>query len=170
MPLHVVAYQSLQPLFAETDEKLNEFRQQMFVVKDPKLVALSKHPIFPERADYFPSGFFRSTGEVFATSLGTHSNYASFKNGTADAFAGRSLSAIFEEPSPGPFFELLYFKENPNRTIIGPKTSEKLVRDFADHRSQAEGLGGSFFERYKILNAAFELASRSGAVCFDSSL
>jgi len=169
MGVQVTGFQSLQVLFVETDEQLEELRREMFVVKDPNLIALSKHPVFPERADYFPSGFFRSTGETHKCDAWGTADYAGFKKILAEKFYGRPLPAIFEEPLPGPFFELLYFQENGQHYMMGPKTSEKLARDFADSRSQAEGLGGAFFNMYAHLQKACELSSRSGAVRFNAS-
>lgn len=164
--MKITAFQSLQPLFTEDDEKLQELRNEMFVVGDPKLVALSKHPVFPDRADYWPTGFFRSTGEVMTKDLGPAADYAAFKDALATKFAGRSTGEIFADPQPAPFFELIYFQEAGAHYMIGPKTSEKLARDFADHNNQAEQIGGPFYARYAAFKQAFEMASRSGAVKF----
>jgi hypothetical protein len=164
--IKATAFQSLQPLYAETDEQLEAFRKEMFVIKDPSLVALSKHPIFPDRADYMPSGFFRSTGDSVTKDLGTALDMKDFKELLAKKFAGRSTAEIFEEPAPGPFFEFIHFNENGQHYMIGPKTSEKLARDFADHHGQAEALGGAFYARFMSLKLCFETAQRSGAVRF----
>jgi hypothetical protein len=164
MPVRLTAYNSLQPLFAEDDEQLAELRRQMYVVKDPNIVALSKHPVFPDRADYQPSGFFRNNGDAMTKDFGTYSNWQAFKSGLATKFMGKTIEEIFEEPTPGPFFELLYFSDVGTNWMIGPKTAEKLARDFADNRGQAETVGGSFFQQFAALQKLFEHASRSGAV------
>ena len=127
-----------------------------------------RHPVFPDRADYWPSGFFRSTGETLIKDMGTPVDYLGFKQMLAEKFGGRPLQAIFDEPQPGPFFELLYFSEAGAHYMIGPKTSEKLTRDFADNKNLAEQVGGTFYARYSALHQCFELAARSGAVRFTS--
>lgn len=166
MTVQIHAYQALQPLFTETDEQLEALRKEMLVFKDPNLVALSKHPVYPDRADYMPSGFFRSTGEQMGKVLGTALEVQDFRVLLASKLAGRSLEAIYEEPTPGPFFEFLYFSVLGQHYMIGPKTCDKLAQDFADNEGQAEALGGSFYQRYMVLKQCFELARRSGAVRF----
>lgn len=169
MSVRVIAFNALQALFAENDEQLAELRRQMFVVGDPNVVALSKHPAFPDRADYMPSGFYRNTGDIpIVKDLGSVSDYVAFKQTLAEQFAGKPLGTIFEEPAPCPFLELLFFSETGAQWMFGPKTSEKLARDFADHRGQAEEVGGPFFNRFALLQQAFEFASRSGAVAFSA--
>jgi hypothetical protein len=166
--VRVTAYNSLQPLFPETDEQLAELRKEMFVVKNPNLVALSKHPIYPDRADYMPSGFFRNIGDPpYSQDLGTHGDYVTvFKKTLAAKFYGKPYEAVFQEPTPGPFLELLFFDEAGQHYMIGPKTAEKLARDFLDHRNQAEQLGGPFFQRFALVQGACEFAAKSGAVRF----
>jgi hypothetical protein len=169
MTIQITAYQALQPLFVSTDEELEALRREMFVAKDPNLVVLVKHPLFPERADYFPSGFFRSTGNTEVSARWNTSSYHDFKNLLAEKWAGRPLPAIFEEPLPSPFFELLYFVETGPHYMFGPKTSEKLARDFGDNDGRASSIGGAFYEIYREMHQAFKMASRSGAVRLNAS-
>ena len=166
--MKATAFQSLQTLFPEDDEQLQELRNEMFVVKDPNLVALAKHPVFPDRSDYLPNGLFRSTGNKLPKDLGDNDRYQQCKQVLAEKIVGRTIPGIFEEPTPGPFLELLYFDERGSHYMIGPKTCEKLARDFADHRGQAERIGGAFYSWFSAMQELFEMASRSGAVRFTS--
>lgn len=168
--IEITAYQALQKMFFETDEERNAARYRIFVQQDPSTVALSQHPAFPERSDYFEAGFFNLTGaKLGPTKLATAAEWTDFKNILAEKFAGRSVAAIFEEPTPGVFFELLYFKENGRNLMVGPKTSEKLRDDFKASYSQAETIGGAFFRIYATLLKAFDHSARSGVVTFSTT-
>lgn len=169
MGLRVVAYQSLQALFIETDEQLEELRKEMFTAAGTtNLVVLSKHPMYPDRADYLPSGFFRYNGDVLATELGSTLDYANFREALAQKLTGRPAAAVDLEPLPGPFLELIHFSPIGQHYVIGPKTADKLAQDFKDHIHVAEKIGGSFWVIYERLMKCFSYAAKSGAIRFSS--
>lgn len=65
----------------------------------------------------------------------------------------------------GPFYELLYFSYCEG--TIGPKTSAKLAKDFAEWDEKAKALDAPFFyEKYCDWRKAFEMAAQDGAVDF----
>jgi hypothetical protein len=161
-----VAYESVSPVFLDQEDLVHELRRSMFVHKDPTVIALAGNPAFPERADYFPSGFFRRSGSAQNIPLGGISDWAVFIAGLAK-FSNQDLSTIFEEPREGEFMEILAFPLNrPCRHFIGPKTSAKLLSDFKANGNRAMEQASSFVDRYRKLTAAFEIAAKAGAVDF----
>jgi len=65
----------------------------------------------------------------------------------------------------GAFWELINFSDCEG--VIGPKTSAKLAKDFADFQSKADQHPDEYFRRkYSEWRQAFELASDDGAVSF----
>ena len=67
---------------------------------------------------------------------------------------------------PEAFEELIHFSDCEG--TIGPKTSAKLAKDFADWRDRAEKHTPEeyFFAKYCDFQKAFEIAARGGAVKF----
>lgn len=65
----------------------------------------------------------------------------------------------------GPFWELINFSDCEG--VIGPKTSAKLAKDFAEFQAQADAHPDDWFrDLYTTWRRAFELASDDGAVGF----
>jgi hypothetical protein len=81
---------------------------------------------------------------------------------------GKSAAEIVSDPQPGPFMELICFSPLGQHYIIGPKTAEKLARDFADRATDAQKVGGVFWTIYERLMRSFAFAAKSGAVRFSS--
>lgn len=69
------------------------------------------------------------------------------------------------EATEGPFWELINFSDCEG--FIGPKTSAKLARDFAEFQAKADAHEDEWFRRkYAEWRKAFELAANDGAVDF----
>ena len=69
------------------------------------------------------------------------------------------------EAGSGPFYELIWFSDCEG--IIGPITSAKLARDFADFQAKADAVEDDYWrEKYGKWRQAFEMAAEEGAVDF----
>lgn len=65
----------------------------------------------------------------------------------------------------GPFWELINFSDCEG--CIGPKTSAKLAKDFADYQQRADSHSDERFrDRYNEWRGAFEMAAINGLVDF----
>jgi len=125
---------------------------------------------FATRADGIVEGCYESTGEIHTFGAGSYSGYNRWREQLA-LMLGTTPEAIWRDPKPGPFVELINFGDNEG--VIGPKTSAKLAADFAQWASKAEtfgvGLGLAegpwFIAKYRDWQRAFEIAARHGAGC-----
>ena len=80
-----------------------------------------------------------------------------------DLILGAPVGAMNAEN--GPFVELISFSDCEG--VIGPETSAKLAKDFADYQAQADQHSDEYFRaRYRQWREAFEFARVNGAVCF----
>lgn len=166
MTVQATAYESVSPLFLETAEQIHEHRKSMYVINDPTIVTFSGNPAFPERADYFPSGFFRRNGTRESFSFGNLIDWNGFIVALAK-FADVDLKTIYDEPREGEFMELLAFPlTTPCRHFIGPQTSAKLLGDFKNNENRAREQTASFYDRYVKLTSAFQIAQKAGVVDF----
>lgn len=75
-----------------------------------------------------------------------------------------SDTAVWENPTPGPFVELIDFTDNTG--WIGPEVAAKLAKDFADHATKAPTMGPEFDEIYRNWLKVMDLAAKKGAVEF----
>ncbi len=85
---------------------------------------------------------------------------------TLAELVGTTVPKVWDDPQPQAFLELIWWGDIGGPYCIGPNTSAKLAQDFKDHRNQAEGVGGNFFEKYRALSGAFEACAKNGAVAF----
>jgi len=119
-------------------------------------------PDFAERCDGMPEGFYRMTGKQYGFRAGPYSYYNRWRHELAE-LVGTTARAIWDDPKPGPFVELINFADNEG--FIGFKTSAKLAEDFRRFASKV-GDNGDFAEGYRDWQRAFELASEGGVVHF----
>lgn len=130
---------------------------------------------FPERADGIKDGYY-TFAEEFDFAAGSYGGYGGFRNQLAK-LAGYSPVMADDHPyaagaweqTSGPFWELINFADNEG--VIGPATSAKLAKDFAEFQPKADALDASldntyFQERYARWRKAFEIAQDGGAVDF----
>lgn len=76
-----------------------------------------------------------------------------------------SYAASAWQATEGPFWELINFSDCEG--VIGPVTSAKLAKDFADYQEKAEALQApGFLERYNEWRQCFEMAADGGMVRF----
>lgn len=135
---------------------------------------------FADRADGLKPGLYRSHAELNFRA-GSYSGYNAWREQLAelagypaqpanfgDAVRGRppkEHSAGAWSATSGPFWELINFSDCEG--VIGPRTSAKLAKDFADHQAKADAHPDEWFrDLYAMWRRAFELASDAGAVDF----
>lgn len=122
---------------------------------------------FPGRADEInPDKLYGFVAE-FRFPAGSYSGYGDWRNALARLAGHSDASAVFADPRPGPFVELINFTDCDG--TIGWTVAAKLAKDFADFDDRARAAvvdPNWFYDVYQDFRAAFELASRGGAVVF----
>ncbi len=131
---------------------------------------------FIPRADGLSPGMYRAR-ESFSFRAGSYGGYNKWRNELAklagypqrplvDRRGVRELHAQGAwETDSGPFWELINFSDCEGS--IGPKTSAKLAKDFAEHQTKAEAHPDEWFrELYAEWRKAFEMAADGGVVTF----
>lgn len=134
---------------------------------------------FVDRADGVQPGIYRVLGEEFGFAAGSYGGYNEWREQLAELAGYPPLPYKSDWESKarsrhaagawaakeGPFWELIHFADNEG--CIGPKTSAKLAKDFADFQAKADEHASKWFRgRYAEWRRAFELASDNGAVSF----
>jgi hypothetical protein len=118
------------------------------------------------------SGKYRTAApnETVSFRAGSYSSYNYWREQLA-AVVGTTTAAIWNhELKPVAFGELIDFADNEG--TIGPKTSAKLAKDFAQWEARVEEHakmledGAEFMKLYRIWRLAFATAARGGAVKF----
>lgn len=94
---------------------------------------------------------------------GSYSGYNDWRSELAK-MVGKTTKEIWDTHAPGPFVELIDFADNEG--VIGPAVAAKLAKDFAEHQTQADAIGGWFAVMYRTWRKAFEVAADGGAVDF----
>lgn len=156
---------------------------------DDDLNRLGPNSDFPAQADGLPDGFYECSGSRRAAiaavyeggppdpdrlkfRAGSYSGYSEWRSRLAK-MAGYSADhgGPWEVPEAGPFVELVNFSDCEG--TIGPRTSAKLAKDFADWQERAkafaesQGVDGEWFmSLYAKWRQAFEMAAGEGAVDF----
>lgn len=114
-----------------------------------------------DRADGLVDGFYL-TERKLRVGHWTYSGYNRWRDELA-ALVGTTAAAVWKDPKPGPFVELINFSDCDG--FIGPKTCAKLARDFGAYHERV-GDAGDFAEGYESFAGAFRHAADSGAVRF----
>lgn len=120
---------------------------------------------FEAQSDGLPGGVYRVSEEERDFRAGSYGGYNHWRSQLAE-LTGKRASAIHNDPAPvGPFVELINFSDCEG--FIGPKTSAKLAKDFADWQDRADAHGDEYFaQRFADWRKAFELAAGAGVVKF----
>jgi hypothetical protein len=135
------------------------------------------NPAFTEVAEGLDSEQVFSYEDAFGFRAGSYGGYSNWRETLAKVAGYPALeterygskymshSTGAWEARVGPFAELINFSDCEG--VIGPKTSAKLAKDFADFQEQADAQGDSDWqERYTSWRKAFEMAADSGFVSF----
>ena len=125
------------------------------------------NPAFPAQADGMVSGWYKMDPEDEVDfRAGSYSGYNLWREQLA-ALVDINPRDVWnaQQPPSGPFVELINFSDCEG--VIGPVTSAKLARDFAEHQAKADAHEDEWFRtRYVHWREAFELAARGGCVRF----
>ena len=128
------------------------------------------------RADGLASGWYRIEGESGDFLAGSYNGYNRWREQLAKMAHNATPEEIWKDQEAWrgkAFFELIHFADNEG--CIGPQTSAKLARDFAEHQERAEAFaktlpgpldGKWFIDKYNRWRKAFETARHGGAVMF----
>lgn len=120
---------------------------------------------FAKHCDGLPEGLYRVNGKVLSGFSRSYSGYNRWREGLA-ALIGTTPEDLWEaDPPSGPFLELIHNADNEG--FIGPTTSAKLAKDFADWMGKAEKHRPDdprWLEGYRKLAGMFALAAGRGAV------
>src|SRR5438128_2742642 len=98
-------------------------------------------PLYPERLDGLPEGFYAFEGESTLFEVGNCNLFHNWRTELSRLALNVELQAIWDNPEAfagRPFFELLHFADNEG--AIGPKTSRKLAEDFVAHAERLKEL------------------------------
>lgn len=163
MGLDITAYRKLA---VATDVKLDRYGDPVEYDKFWKPSASSitwAEEHFPGRSNGVDPDAIYSIGDSFRFRAGSYSGYGRWRDQLA------TLAGITDEERGAladgkPFAELVCFADNEG--VIGPVVGAKLLKDFQEHLSKAEEIGGHFLEAYQDWLKAFEYAADGGAVDF----
>jgi hypothetical protein len=133
---------------------------------DDNAVLAYVNPDFTNQADdiqhkgvyrYDDSGAFRA---------GSYGGYNAWRDQLAELAGFSSALDVWNREAPeGPFVPLINFSDCEG--IIGPDTSARLARDFAELQPKVDALSDGYFrEKYADWRAAFEAVAGNGFVDF----
>lgn len=137
-----------------------------------KHCSLTVNSDFSERADGMKDAIYIYE-DVHSFRAGSYSGYNQWREDlaklagypVADSYRGRRHDQGAWNATEGPFWELIHMSDCEG--VIGPVTSAKLAKDFAEFQERANAFGGDYWrERYALWREAFEMAAQNGAVDF----
>lgn len=122
---------------------------------------------FPGRADRLVKGCY-TYGKRFHFRGGSYSGFNEWREWLSDIALGVSPREVWDDPERfvgKPFVELINFSDCEG--VIGPETSAKLAKDFAEHAQEAARRDTGYeYLKYRDWWKAFELAAGNGGVIF----
>lgn len=177
MGLDITGYSKIEKVAVELDEDGDPIDDSAYddYVRIYAMGGRDQHDQLEDRA------FYSVDGEAFGFRAGSYSGYNDWRE-TLARLAGYPLTpykgfmggesachaAACWDGATGPFAELIDFPDNEGN--IGPVTSAKLAKDFADFDERAKYFDGDedgwFYKKYLDWKKAFELASDGGTVDF----
>ena len=151
--------------------------------RDDAEVYLYNNDMVFGQSDGIKNGAYDSDGEYGSFRAGSYSGYNSWRRSLAELVGydydqviesvqrsirrNESLNEVLGEREEAevriPFVELLFFSDCEG--FIGPNTSAKLAKDFAEWEEKAKG-NDFLYGRYQEWKKAFETASDGGCVVF----
>ena len=160
MGLDVTAYEIVELVKADPTE---EEREAMGEEDD--IHALYPVAPFEKHSDGLPDGLYRISGKALSAFHRSYSGYNRWREGLA-ALIGTTPEDLWKaDPPSGPFLELIHNSDCEG--LIGPRTSAKLAKDFAEWMPRAAAhlpADPLWFEGYKEWAEMFALAAGRGAV------
>jgi hypothetical protein len=150
-----ISYYEVIELVKESSKYLEEFdyREDVAWLHNQEALAV--------RLDGLPAGYYRTSGLNGAFRAGSYSGYNRWREMLAE-LVGTTCARAWKGEYTGAFAELINFSDAEG--TIGPTTSTKLAKDFAEWAPEAGK--GDFREIYDDFRKAFETAAGRGAVRF----
>lgn len=166
MGLDITFYRALGKPTPCTDESGECGHEDLWVNSD-----------FPAQSDGLKTGHYEAAEDSGRFRAGSYSGYNAWREQLAQ-LAGYEATeyARFGTTEPlhaatvwngatGPFAELINFSDCEG--VIGPTTSAKLAKDFAEFDEKARATFDKYnYDKYRKWQKAFESASQNGAVVF----
>ena len=177
MGLDITAYEKVSLIRAMSVREYNEDEQaQEEVGRDERKTLLCQDSERPQ-SDGMPDGIYATSGKSAGFRAGSYGGYNQWRNTLSQMMLGKSAEAVWrmcalpvtatkrEAGKPLPFVELINFSDCDG--FIGPKTSAKLAKDFAENRSRIPvDTDRWFVDKYEQWARAFALAANGGVVDF----
>lgn len=162
MGLDITVYRNLHPAPDFTDETV---RATIMPGYEERARGLPEGPLLGERVFGFHAGSY-SGYSAWREQLAKLANYPAVPHQSSWEKESRALhSAGAWAATEGPFWELIHFSDCEG--TIGPRTSFKLAKDFADFQVKADAHPYEYFRaKYAEWRRAFETAQDFGAVDF----
>lgn len=160
MGLDISYYERLLPANNATQEDRDNGEVQDWYVAHPDYETL-------DGLDY---KYVRGIGNRGHFRAGSYGGYNAWRQWLASIVHGVEPREIWNNPDKykgQPFYELINFSDCEG--VIGPKTSAKLAKDFADYQAQIDAMPDDeswFKHAYKEWRHAFETAANTGFVEF----
>jgi hypothetical protein len=163
--LDITAYETVERIGDEFDpEKEDEYYD---AGKEYFSLYLA-HESFADHADDITPGAFTSNDEAMGFRAGSYGGYNHWREWLSERALGVSPEQVWhnlDKYRDKPFFELIHFSDCEG--FIGPKTSAKLAKDFAEHAEQIKEEQDEYnCAKYDLWQSAFELAADTGVVKF----
>lgn len=159
MGLDISAYRKLVPVRPRKNEDDDGYEE--------KLVSFRENMNFPGRIEGIEEHMLYRYAERHGFRAGSYGGYNRWREWLA-SLVGTSPKAMWANPQPGPFSELINFSDCEG--VLGPKIAAKLAKDFAEYdkkaRSAADPADSYDYELYQHWRKAMELAADGGAVDF----
>lgn len=161
MGLDITAYQHVRLLRAMTVQQANA--EDYDPGDRAGTLLYVDHPSRTQH-DGMTEGVYEVSGAEYGFRAGSYGGYNGWRAALA-RLIGTTDEAIWADPKLAPFVELIHFSDCEG--FIGPQTSAKLAKDFAEWDERAaEALDQWELRVYRSFTKAFRLASADGAVQF----
>ena len=160
MGLDISYYEGLIPADDASQEDRENSEVQSWYVANPEFDTL-------DGLDY---KYVRGIGNQGHFRAGSYSGYNAWREWLANVVHGlepREHWNNSDKYKGTAFYELIHFSDCEG--VIGPKTSAKLAKDFADYQSDIDALpddDGWYKKAYREWRHAFETAAETGFVEF----
>ncbi len=119
---------------------------------------------WPGRTAPLQPGIY-SAAERNGFPAGSYSGYGAWRDWLAKRAGYSSAAAVWDNPKPGLFVELINFADNEG--YIGATVAAKLAKDFAEYKERICGQDDTWETNlYAKWQKAFEMAADGGCVAF----
>jgi hypothetical protein len=171
MGLDITAYEKVTLIRSMTVQEYNEDENSQEEADGDGKTLLYQDGKRPQ-SDGLADGIYATSGKSRSLSAGSYSGYNAWRDMLARTMLGKTARDVWnlsdEQRVALPFTELINFSDCEG--FIGPTTSAKLARDFAEHRARlprkTDDDAQWFVQKYNEWAEAFALAAAGGVVKF----